>query len=133
MEITADSLTWLWIAIGAHTAFQIIFAVILFLMRQEQKDLRNIPEPVDYIQAFDELHVDYIKQVTDILNHEHGVGLTVGDVETSALFHYTTQALVNDTPPEKCASSIVYVLDNLMAKKTCDVVDEIGDDLNNNE
>lgn len=112
---------WIWGSIAVLTVVVLFTIYRVVQLFKDQKDITeylfNKPEQTDYIQAINENHEKYIVDVTRELNHTHGVALTVTDVETSTLYHYTTFAMISDMPVEKCAIAIVHVLDTLIAEK----------------
>ncbi len=109
------------ISIGVLAVMVIILAIMVYRTKvvasKVHDHIFNKAKPTDYIQVIDQNHSRYIAEVTQDLNHSHGIAITVHDMETSALFHYTTFAMINDMPVEKCSAAIVSVLDELIAEK----------------
>lgn len=107
-----------WMLIGVIVALlATIGGLIALVMWIRTKDLQPEKTPTEYTEVIEQLHDEYISDVTRYLNHEHGIALTRQDVEESPLFYYTTYAMINNEGVERCAKYIVMLLDDLVQRR----------------
>lgn len=91
--------------------------IVWLLLRMKRQEDRVEKTPTVYTTAIERKHEEFITEVTKHLNHEHAIALIREDVTDSPLFYYTTYAMVNDVPVEKCASNIAWLLDELVQQQ----------------
>lgn len=94
----------------------LITAGILISILRRNRRHDHEPEPSVYIALVDKKYDEYLTEVVQHLNHEYAVPLMKDEVADSRLVDYIVNAFVTDVPVEKCASNIVYIVDELVVQ-----------------
>ncbi len=109
-------MVWVWITLGTLVLLNAFTLSVLIKVMKRHRRLDNLPEPSIYIELVDKKYQAYLQEVVTYLNHEYAIPLMVTEVANSRLVDYIVNSFVNDTPVNKCANNIVYIVDELVEK-----------------